>query len=133
MGKIRIVRKAHIRKGYIKDVKPGPGVKKRYIKPTRVKKTVYLAKDRGKKGRGPKIVKITRPGTLGGAGFFKKSRATQQRILRAAVRKYGERSVQGKLAAIQALTKRTNPSVSREARILRTWVAKQYGTYRGKY
>jgi len=51
---IRVRRKGHARRGYVKDVKPGVGVKIRRIKPAYVDGATFLARDRGKRGRTPK-------------------------------------------------------------------------------
>lgn len=117
--KLRTDVRAHSRRGFTTR----RGV---YRSKSWVDRHTRYVKDRGAKGRGKKIIKIKKEGTLGGAGFFSKSRATQERILRGAVNKFGERSVQGKLQAIAVFNKRVNPRLSREATRLRSWVAKTY-------
>lgn len=61
MARIRIKRKAYKRKGYVRDVKSGTGVRKRRIKPTKVRATSYMAKDTGKPGRTPKAKRWYKP------------------------------------------------------------------------
>ena len=116
---LRIDRKAHHRKGFSR--------KGRLIKPTSVKRTIFLAKDRGKRGRGKPILPASfehKP--MLGEGFFDKSQNAQKRILAGAVRRRGEMPVQGKLQYIANLQRRTNPEVSRKASRLRGFVAKNF-------
>jgi len=115
--KLRIDRKAHKRRSYLRNGK--------IIKGSYVDRTVYYAKDRGKPGRGKKIIKIKHPGTLG-KDFFKKSEKEQKKILGKIAETKGEKVAGGRMRAIQVLTKRTNPKVSRRAASLAAWVYKNY-------
>lgn len=92
---------------------------------TKVKASVFLIKDRGLRGRGPKIIPITKPGLLV-TGFFSKSVTEQHRILKKAARKYGEKSVQGDMQAKATWNKNVNPVLSHKAQRLRSWVAKNF-------
>lgn len=61
---ITVRRKAYERKGYRKDIQPGPGVKMGYIQPTKVKATEYEMIDLGAPGRGRKVVKRIAKGLM---------------------------------------------------------------------
>jgi len=124
MAKLRIDRKRHPRKGYYRRGK--------WIRKSNVKRSVYYAKDRGARGRGPKIIKITKPGSLGGEGFFSLPTETRHRRELTLARRVGEMQVMGKLSAIGVLNKRTNPTLSKKAFADRRYVAKSIGGYRGK-
>jgi len=52
--KLVIRRKGHHRRSHIKDVKPGPGVRRKRVKKSYVDRTTYKSKDTGKLGRTPK-------------------------------------------------------------------------------
>ncbi len=80
--KLRITRKAHKRKSYVKDVIPGKGVKRKRIPKTIVKKSTFLTKDRGKLGLTPKAQRWFKPvGTLSG---WEKTQSTSERRRKAA-------------------------------------------------
>lgn len=128
MKKLRI--KSYRRKSFYKDVQPGPKKKIRRIKGTTVKG--HLRADLGKIGRGPKIIPITRKGILG-KGFFKKSRAFQEKRLSSVANKFGESSARGMMAAQAQFHKRTNPQIAKRAAELRTFISKKYGDYRGRF
>jgi len=62
---LTVVKKAHHRKGYIKDVKPGPGVVLKRIKSTEVKRSKkFKIKDIGTVGRGKKVIGKLRKGKM---------------------------------------------------------------------
>ena len=105
---LRVTRKSFIRKG------------------KRIKATTFFIKDRGRPGRGPVLFKITKRGSLGGRGFFKKSTLARHRILMKLARRIGEKRVQGKLQAISTFTKRTNPRVSKLAARDRRFIARRF-------
>ena len=72
-----------------------------------------------------KVVKVKKPGSLG-KGFFSKSVTQQKRTLGKIAKSEGERVAAGKMRAVQVLTKRTNPSVSKKAKKLASWVYENY-------
>ena len=93
-------------------------------KGVRVRPAVFQIVDRGKPGRGPKILPKLKKGTLG--VDFSKSAMTRRRVLVRLAKRIGERRVMGKLRAIQVLTKRTNPTVSKKAKSDARWIAKSF-------
>ena len=109
------------KKTFVKDVKPGPGVKLK-----RVTRKSYTIKDRGALGRGPKIIPKLKKGTLGGPGFFKKSTEARRKFEVSLAKKIGEKKVQGKLQAVATLNKRINPSVSKKAAADRRFIAASF-------
>lgn len=90
-----------------------------------VKATTFKIKDRGAKGRGKVKIPITRKGILG-EGFMSMPVTKQHKILKTTTRKYGEKSTQGRLQALAVFNKRKNPSLSKKATGLRSWVAKNF-------
>jgi hypothetical protein len=77
-------------------------------------------KDRGKPGRGPKILpEVKRPGSLG-EGFFSKSEEEQKRILG----RFPNKQAQGKMQWVATMNKRTNPKVALRATKLRSWLSR---------
>src|SRR5271157_4213964 len=102
MGKLRIHRRAHPRRSYMK--RSGT-----HVVSTHVRATEFDITDRGAPGRGPKLIKITKPGALKELGYSASDNASQRRAaLRKAVLRYGERSVQGMLQAQANFRKRTD-------------------------
>src|SRR3990167_6691764 len=97
---LRVVRKAHRRKSYLKRGKLVSGGLVSRSK-------AFLIKDRGRRGRGEDFLhgKELKHGSLG-EGFFDKSRATQERILSGKVKQFGEKSVVGKLHFLSVVQKR---------------------------
>jgi len=121
-------RKAHRRKGYYKDVKPGPGYKKGYIKPTTVKATTYKTVDRGKPGRGKKVIKI-KPGRLRKYGYSTfKSTVERRKALRKADRAYGSVRLWRMLNAQVVLRKNTRGRAYRIFKSDRDWVMRNLMT-----
>jgi hypothetical protein len=119
------------RRAYVayKDVKPGPGVKMRRV---RIPATTYKVRDRGAPGRGRRVITIEHPGRLKAVGYnVRAPAASRHRALSKAVRRYGERSTIGMLHAQAVFRKRTD-GLGRRFAADRTWVAKSYGTYRGR-
>jgi hypothetical protein len=90
-----------------------------------VKATSFSIKDRGKIGKGPKLITIKRKGIFG-EGFMSMPVIKQHKILKTSTKKYGEKSTQGRLQAISTFNKNVNPTVSKKASGLRTWVAKNF-------
>ena len=109
---LKIDRKAHTRKATAKR------------KGTLVKRTVYIAKDRGKPGRGPTLIKIKKPGSLGVS--FDDTAEVRRKKEALLAKKVGEKSVQGKLQAIATFDKRTNPEVAKKAAADKHWVASNF-------
>lgn len=118
MAKMIVRRKAHSRRNYVTRRgrrRGGP-----------VRGSTFAVPDRGKRGRGLKVVTISKPGSLGGESFFSKS-AEERRVLESKVaKKKGERVVQGKLQAISIFNKGVNPDVAGKARADRRWVAENF-------
>jgi len=118
MREIKVHKKGYYRKPYTRD-----GTR---IKGSFVDSSDFHMKDRGAPGKGEKVVEIKHPGTLGGAGFFKKSETEQKAILGRVVRNKGEKAAVGTLRALQVFNKRTNPKVSKRAAELAKYVAQEY-------
>jgi len=119
MAKLRVTRKAHKRKAYRRE----DGVR---VDGSYVDKSTFLIKDRGKKGRGQKILPTPKRKGILGEGFFSKPVSTQKGILKKVGNKYGERTPQGQMQWIATMQKRTNPKVSKRAKYLRDWVATEF-------
>jgi len=87
------------------------------VKAARVGGFTKRVKDVGLPGKTPasrKFVPPLKPGALG-ISFDEPANVRRATLIRKAKRE-GERTVMGKLRAIQVLTKNTNPAVSRKAR-----------------
>src|SRR5919108_956828 len=108
---ITVRRKGYKRKGYTAK----RGGKKVRVSAVRVKPSTFKIRDRGKAGRGPKVVPPLEEGVLGGPGFFDRSEDEQERIVFDRAREVGERKVVGELRALQVFFKRTNPDRSKRA------------------
>jgi hypothetical protein len=122
---ISVRRKGYKRKGYT-TTRRGKKVK---ISPAKVKPSTFKTRDRGKAGRGPKVVPPLEKGALGGPGFFDRPEAEQEGIVFERARQMGERKVVGELRALQVFFKTTDPKKSRRALRLSKKVA---GSFRGK-
>jgi len=129
MAKLTVHRKGYKRKSYVKDVKRGKGVKLKRIPAAYVKPATFKITDIGARGRGKKILPKLKRGTLGGAGFFERSRESQLRLARGVASKYGEKVALGKLRALQVFFKRTDPEKSERAKKLAHEIA---GEYKGR-
>jgi hypothetical protein len=115
MAKLTIHRRGHIRKSPPKkkrDSKEGQKVK---VAKTRVKPSTFKITDRGKPGRGPKVVPPLEEGALGGSGFFDRSNDEQEQIVFNRAKEAGERKVVGELRALQVFFKTTDPQKSKRA------------------
>src|SRR5215208_6974520 len=99
MAKLTISRKGHTRKAFTAK----RGGKKVKVAKAPVEPSTFKISDRGKQGRGPKVVPPLEEGALGGAGFFNRSKER------------GERKVVGELRALQVFFKTTDPHRSRPA------------------
>jgi hypothetical protein len=67
MAKLTIRRKGHTRKAFTAKRAGGKKVK---VAKARVKPSTFKISDRGKPGRGPKVVPPLEEGALGGPGFL---------------------------------------------------------------
>ncbi len=125
MAKLTVRRKGYTRKAYTAK----RGGKKIRVAKARVKPSTFKVRDRGKPGRGPKVVPPLAKGALGGPGFFNRSSDEQKQIVFKRAEKLGERKVVGELRALQVFFKTTSPQKSRRALQLSKQVA---GSFRGK-
>jgi hypothetical protein len=111
MAKLTIRRKGHTRKAFTTK----RGGKKVKVAKAPVKPSTFKISDRGKPGRGPKVVPPLEEGALGGPGFFKLSNEEQEQIVFNRAKERGERKVVGELRALQVFFKTTDPQKSRRA------------------
>lgn len=125
MSSIVVRRKAYTRKPYTAK----RGGKTVRVGKTRVKSTKFTIRDRGKKGRGPKVVPPLQKGALGGPGFFDRPKESQERVAIRRAKKFGEKKVVGELRALQVFFKKTEPQKSKRALELSKKVA---GSFKGK-
>ena len=125
MSKLTVHRKGYTRKAFTAR----RGGKKVRVSRAVVKSSTFSIRDRGKPGRGPKLVPPLAKGALGGPGFFKRPTTQQKQIVFRRAKKLGERKVVGELRALQVFFKRTDPPKSRRALALSKQVA---GSFRGK-
>jgi hypothetical protein len=93
-----------------------------------VKASTFKISDRGKRGRGSKIVPPLEEGALGGPGFFRRSQGEQESIVFRRAKVMGEKKAVGELRALQVFFKRTDPKKSRRALELSKKVA---GSFKG--
>jgi hypothetical protein len=114
MAKLTIHRRGHARKALPKKRGSTEG-KKVKVANTRVKPSTFKIRDRGKPGRGPKVVPPLEEGALGGAGFFDRSNDEQEQIVFNRAKEAGERKVVGELRALQVFFKTTDPQKSKRA------------------
>lgn len=122
---ITVRRKGYKRKGYTAKRRG----KKVRVSETKIKPSKFKIRDRGKAGRGPKVVPPLKKGALGGAGFFDRSKDEQEQIAFKRAKKIGERKAVGELRALQVFLKKTDPQKSRRALQLSKKVA---GSFKGK-
>jgi len=100
--------------------------KRIYIPPT-----TYKIKDRGKKGRGKKVLPKLKEGELKKFGYSLKDPARIRHIaLGKAIRRYGYKNLLGKILALRVLFKHTNPTYSRRALADIRWLVENYGRRR---
>lgn len=111
MAKLTIHRKGYTRKAYTAK----RGGKKVKVGSSKVKPSTFKTSDRGKKGRGPKVVPPLEKGALGGPGFFGRPNGEQEKIVFSRAKKLGEKKVVGELRALQVFFKTTDPQKSRRA------------------
>ncbi len=93
----------------------------------RVETTTFTIKDRGKPGRGKRIIPALRKGALGVK--FTNPTSTRRRKEIALAKRIGEKRVVGKLRAIQVFNKNVNPTLSEKARMDAKFIA---GSFKGK-
>jgi hypothetical protein len=125
MAKLTIRRKGYTRKAF-RAKRDGKKVK---VAKARVKPSTFRISDRGKPGRGPKIVPPLEEGALGGPGFFDRSNDEQEQIVFNRAKEMGERKVVGELRALQVFFKTTDSQKSRRALELSKKVA---GSFKGR-
>jgi hypothetical protein len=114
MAKLTIHRKGHTRKAF--TTKRGDKTQKKVrVAKTQVKPSTFKTRDRGKPGRGPKVIPPLEKGGLGGAGFFDRSNDEQEEVVFDRAKEVGERKVVGELRALQVFFKATDPQKSRRA------------------
>jgi hypothetical protein len=119
MSKVIIRRKGYTRKAFTAR-RRGKTVR---IGRAKVKPSTFTIRDRGKPGRGPKLVPPLARGALGGPGFFNRPRDQQKQIVFRRAKRLGERKVVGELRALQVFFKTTDPRKSRRALQLSKQVA----------
>src|ERR1041385_4841792 len=118
------------RKGYRrKAFTSRRGGKRIRVGQTGVRPSTFRIRDRGKPGKGLKIVPPLEKGALGGVGFFKRPAKDQERIVFNRAKKVGEGKVVGELAPLQVFFKRTSPAKSKRALELSKRVA---GSFKDK-
>ena len=125
MAKLTIRRKRHTRKAFTTK----RGGKKIKVSKARVKPSTFKISDRGKPGRGPRVVPPLKEGALGGPGFFNRLDEEQEQIVFNRAKEVGERKVVGELRALQVFFKTTDPQKSKRALELSKKVA---GSFKGK-
>src|SRR5919205_2408568 len=111
MAKLTIRRKGHTRKAFTTK----RGGKKIKVAKARVKPSTFKISDRGKAGRGPRVVPPLKEGALGGPGFFNRLDEEQEQIVFNRAKEVGERKVVGELRALQVFFKTTDPQKSKRA------------------
>jgi hypothetical protein len=115
---ITVKKRGYRRKAYRR--KDGTEVKAATVKPT-----TFKIKDRGKPGRGPKLIKIK--GHLDGY-HVDLSAEERHAVLRKAVKKYGIARVWRRLHAMVIMRKREQPAARAVFERDRDWVADTFGT-----
>jgi hypothetical protein len=111
MAKLTVRRKGHTRKAFTAK----RGGKKVKVAKGQVKPSTFKISDRGKPGRGPKVIPPLEEGALGGSGFFDRSNEEQEQIVFNRAKEMGERKVVGELRALQVFFKTADAQKSRRA------------------
>jgi hypothetical protein len=111
MAKLTVRRKGHTRKAFTAK----RGGKKVKVAKGQVKPSTFKTSDRGKPGRGPKVIPPLEEGALGGWGFFDRSNEEQEQIVFNRAKEMGERKVVGELRALQVFFKTADAQKSRRA------------------
>jgi hypothetical protein len=125
MARLTVHRKGHARKAYTAK----RGGKTVRVKKSQVKPSTFSTLDRGKKGKGPKLVPPLEEGALGGPGFFGRPEGEQEETVFERAKEMGEKKVVGELRALQVFFKRTDPQKSKRALELSKKVA---GSFKGR-
>jgi hypothetical protein len=125
MARLTVRRRGHARKAYTSK----RGGRKIKVAESRVKPSTFRIIDRGKSGRGPKLVPPLAKGALGGPGFFNRPSEEQKKIVFNRAKKMGEKKVVGELRALHVFFKTTKPEMSRRALRLSKQVA---GSFKDK-
>jgi hypothetical protein len=125
MATLTVRKKGYKRKAYTAR----RGGKKVRVSRATIKPSTFKIRDRGKPGKGPKVVPPLAKGALGGPGFFSRPRGEQKQIVFRRAKRMGERKVVGELRALQVFFKTTSPSKSKRALELSKQVA---GSFKGK-
>jgi len=99
MGKLRVQRKGFVKESFMRKNPQGGTTR---VKKTRVSPSSFLIKDRGKPGRGKRVLPKLKKGTLGVK--FSSPIASRRRMLIAKARAIGEQRVGGKLLATTSST-----------------------------
>lgn len=118
---LKVRRKGYWRKAYTRS----DGVR---VKRTWVPATTFAVKDRGKKGWGPKTIKIRDEGALGGPGYTHKMARQRHAALRRSVKRDGYAATARRIAAVRGLGKRTMSK--RDLEIFERdqyWLRRQFG------
>lgn len=115
MAKLTVRRKGYKRKASTTKRGGGKKRKKAKVAKTQVKPSTFKISDRGKPGRGPKVVPPLKEGALGGSGFFDRSDDAQEQIVFNRAKEVGERKAVGELRALQVFFKTTDPQKSKRA------------------
>lgn len=104
-------------------------VREGYVRKDGVVVPPTLIEDKGKPGKGPKLIPKLRSGTLSRHGYSSKD-PTQQRheALSKAVKAEGATVVIRKLNVVATLQKNTNPKLSKEMKADSAWVKATFGT-----
>jgi len=117
-GKWHIRRSGYTRKGYTRS----DGTR---VKGIKVSATWIL--DRGKPGKGPKLISIKKDKSLTKLGYKLSGKAdTRHRALNKAVSKYGSLSVLRKVNALSVLLKNTEPKYASNATSDKRYLQKKY-------
>ena len=92
---------------------------------TRVKSESYTIKNRGGKGRGPKLFKL-RKGGLSKYGYSSKSSLSSRHasLSRAIAQGVSSLTLSQRIGALATLLKRTNPYLSKRLRKSQKWVSR---------
>ena len=125
MSKLVVRRKGYARRAYTAR----RGGKKVRVSKATIKHSTFRISDRGKPGKGPKVVPPLEKGAFGGPGFFKRPAGEQKEIVFRRAKKMGEKKVMGELRALQVFLKTTDPRKSRRALQLSRQVA---GSFKGR-
>lgn len=113
----QIIRSGYIRNSYINS--NGTFVKSTYVNPVCIT-------DKGLKGKGPKIIKNLKKGSLRSFGYSSsKSNKSRHTALNKALNHEQKSSIIKKLNAVSILNKNTNPKISKIFRDDIVWLKKK--------